>query len=230
MVRNKLLQEAINKRIGNKQVNVILTGNYESFMTAAIVNEKISEKDKYVNTFSLSSVDENDIQLVTDYLKTNHTVVTITDTDIENEKENIDPEFMDNGKFWSDPLYGSTTNFGEIWLMAKTISRVSPNSVVFLEIGIDNLDQLFISDILDNGKNNLSHLDFQYLLGNYFKTICRDRLNKISKIFWYHGLEVEIPWLDNALVQQLVKNCKNIEFTFNPIGDYGNKLLPEELF
>ena len=228
---NKLLQEAINKRIGNKQVNVIFTGNYESFMTAAIANEKLGEQEKYVNTFSFSSstIYEKDVKLVTDHLKTNHTVVTITDADIENEKENINPEFTDNGRLWSEPLCGSSTNFGELWLMAKTIARISPNSVVFLEINIDELDFIFKSNLIDEGKNNLFHLDFQYWLSNYFKTICQDKLNKISKIFWYHGLEVEIPWLDNALVQQLVKNCKNIEFTFNPIGVYGNKLLPEEL-
>ena len=232
---NQLLQEAIIKRITNKPISVILTENYETFMTAAIANEcfenptggsssidneQLNEQEKYVNTFSWSSSlnNEKDIKLVTDYIKTNHTVVTATDTDIENEKENIDPEFTDD----SD----STTNFGEFWLMAKTIARIAPNSVVFLEIGMDNLDQLFEPDLIDAK----SHIDFQHRLLYYFKSVCSDRLNKISKIFWHHGLEVHIPWLDNTLVQHFITNCKNVEFTFNPIGVYGNKLLPEELF
>jgi len=224
---NKLLQEAVVKRIGrgaftppttnlvddlrssdkfgNKPVSMILTGNYEGFMTAAIANEELNDQEKYVNTFSFQS-STDDVQLVTDILKTNHTVVTVTDADIENEKENIDPAFADQV---------------ELWLMAKTIARVAPNSVVFLEIGIDKLDHLFDAH---------SHIDFQDRLLYYFKSICSDRLNKISKIFWHHGLEVQIPWLDNALVQHFVTNCKDVKFTFNPVGVYGNKLLPEELF
>ena len=217
---NQLLQEAIIKRITNKPISVILTENYETFMTAAIANEQLNVQEKYVNTFSWSSSinNERDIKLVTDYIKTNHTIVTATDTDIENEKENIDPEFTDDND--------STTNFGEFWLMAKAIARVAPNSVVFLEIGMDNLDQLFEPDLIDAK----SHIDFQHRLLYYFKSVCSDRLNKISKIFWKHGLEVQIPWLDNTLVQHFITNCKNVEFTFNPIGVYGNKLLPEELF
>jgi hypothetical protein len=266
---NKFIQEAVIKRIGNKQVNVILTGRYEAFMIASIANEKLGEQEKYINTFSWSegrrpsttnsegneategvwseeqsssttnskgrftpgavwsdSTDEKDIKLVTEHLKTNHTVVTVTDADIENEKENIDPEFTDDGKLWSEPLCGSTTNFGKVWLMAKTIARISPNSVVFLEIGMDNLDRLLESDPIVA----LSQIDFQHRLYNYYKTVCSDRLNKISKIFWHHGLEVQIPCLDNELVQHFITNCKNVEFTFNPIGVYGNKLLPEVLF
>jgi asparagine synthase (glutamine-hydrolysing) len=214
---NQFIQEAVVKRIGNKQVNVILTGNYEAFMTAAIANEKLSEQEKYVNTFSWSeSTYEKEIQLVTDYLKTNHTVVTVNDDDIENEKENIDPSF---------------TGEGRLWLMAKTIARVAPNSVVFLEIGIDNFDHFFESEFLDENKEAETNLDFQYKLYNHFKTICSYQLNKILKIFWYHGLEVQIPWLDHELVQQFVTHYPNdINFIFNPIGIYGNKLLPEELF
>ena len=214
---NKLIQEAVVKRISNKQVNVILTGNYEAFMTAAIANEKLGEQEKYVNTFSCSDTTyEKNIQLVTDYLKTNHTVITVTDEEIENEKENIDPSF---------------TNECRLWLIAKTIARVAPNSVVFLEIGMDDLDHLFESDFLDENKETATNLDFQYRLYSNFKSICSYRLNRITKIFWYHGLEVQIPWLDHELVQQIVTHYpNNINFIFNPIGVYGNKLLPEELF
>ena len=242
---NKLIQEAVVKRISNKQVNVILTGNYEAFMTAAIANEKLGEQEKYVNTFSCSdttyeknihppsifptekSMEDlgnsllakpatNFIQLVTDYLKTNHTVITVTDEEIENEKENIDPSF---------------TSECRLWLIAKTIARVAPNSVVFLEIGIDDFDHLFESDFLDENKETATNLDFQYRLYSNFKSICSYRLNRITKIFWYHGLEVQIPWLDHELVQQIVTHYpNNINFIFNPIGVYGNKLLPEELF
>ena len=214
---NKLIQEAVVKRISNKQVNVIFTGNYEAFMTAAIANEKLGEQEKYVNTFSCSDTTyEKNIQLVTDYLKTNHTVITVTDEEIENEKENIDQSF---------------TSECRLWLMAKTIARVAPNSVVFLEIGMDDFDHFFESDFLDENKEKPSNLDFQYRLYSNFKSICSYRLNKITKIFWHHGLEVQIPWLDHELVQQFVTHYpNNVNFIFNPIGVYGNKLLPEELF
>ena len=214
---NKFLQEAVAKRIGNKQINVILTGNYEAFMTAAIANEKLKEQEKYINTFSYSDTTyEKNIQLVTDYLKTNHTVITVTDEEIENEKENIDQSF---------------TSECRLWLMAKTIARVAPNSVVFLEIGMDDFDHFFESDFLDENKETATNLDFQYRLYSNFKSICSYRLNKITKIFWHHGLEVQIPWLDHELVQQFVTHYpNNVNFIFNPIGVYGNKLLPEVLF
>ena len=205
------------KRIGNKQINVILTGNYEAFMTAAIANEKLKEQEKYINTFSYSDTTyEKKIQLVTDYLNTNHTVITVTDEEIENEKENIDQSF---------------TSECRLWLMAKTIARVAPNSVVFLEIGMDDFDHFFESDFLDENKETATNLDFQYRLYSNFKSICSYRLNKITKIFWHHGLEVQIPWLDHELVQQFVTHYpNNVNFIFNPIGVYGNKLLPEVLF
>jgi hypothetical protein len=208
---NQLVQEAVVKRIRDKPISIIFTGNYEGFINAAIVKDK----EHPVNTFSWSdTIYEKEIQLVSNYLNTNHTVVSATDSDIEKEEENIDPEFADHSR---------------LWIMAKNVAKIAPNSTVFLEIGIDDVDSNFVLNPTDESRS--SYLDFQYRLQNYFKSVCVDRLNKISKVFWYHGLDVEISWLDHALVQHIVNNySRNVGLVFNPIGVYGNKLLPEELF
>lgn len=208
----RLVQQAVRKRIvGDKPISVILTGNYEAFMTAAIANDKLEDLGKVVNTFSWTPSDP-DIQTVVEHLKTNHTDVTVTDADIQNEKENIGQEFKDEGR---------------LWLMAKTVAKVAPGSTVLLEIGIDDLDQLFESAPEDGW----AHLDIQHRLHVHFKSLSSNRLNRISKIFWYHGLEVDIPWLDQALVQHIVTQySKDSQLTFNPVGIYGNKMLPDELF
>jgi len=207
IVLNRLVSEAVIKRIrDDKPTSIILTGKYEGFITAAVASNKL---DQSLNTFTWTdtSIGEPDIQRVADYLKTNHIVVSITNDDLDSEKENICPS-MDLA----------------FWFMAKKIASVAPNSMVFLEIGIDQ----FLGS--GESKDDECHLDFHYRLGNYLKSAGPDRLIQISKIFWYHGLEVDMPWLDISLTQHLVTYSRNYLFMFNPVGIYGNKLLPEELF
>lgn len=210
IVLNRLVNEAVVKRIrDNKPTSIVLTGKYEGFIAAAVASNKLNDQNQSLNTFTCSDSEycEPDIQKVADYLKTNHIVVSITNDDIDSEKENVPPS-MDVA----------------FWFMAKKIASAAPNSLVFLEIGLDN----FLES--DKSKDDKTHLDFQYRLRNYLKSACPNRLNDISKIFWYHGLEVEMPWLDISLTQYLVKHSKEFHFMFNPVGIYGNKLLPEELF
>jgi hypothetical protein len=205
---NFLVQEAVAKRMHGQPISVVLTGNYEGFMTAAIAADRA---DSTINTFSWADTKfEDSIKLVTDYVKTNHTMVNVTDAEMD--KENIDPAFANETRFW---------------LMAKKIAEVSPGSTVFLDIGIDQLEYLFETDLLDTNKDTLSSLDYQYKLHHYFKSACAGRKQTVMKIFWYHGLEVELPWLDHRLVQHLVTCARDIHFMFNPTGVYGNKLLPE---
>lgn len=205
---NFLVQEAVAKRMRGQPISVVLTGNYEGFMTAAIAADRA---DSTINTFSWADTKcEDSIKLVTDYVKTNHTMVSVTDADTN--KENIDPAFANETRFW---------------LMAKKIAEVSPGSTVFLDIGIDQLEHLFETDLLDTNKDALSSLDYQYKLHHYFKSACAGRKQTVMKIFWYYGLEVELPWLDHRLVQHLVTCARDIHFMFNPTGIYGNKLLPE---
>jgi hypothetical protein len=207
IVLNRLVSEAVIKRIrDDRPTSVILTGKYEGFITAAVASNKLNQS---LNTFTWidTSICEPDIQRVADYLKTNHIVVSITNDELDSEKENICPS-MDVA----------------FWFMAKKIASVAPNSLVLLEIGIDQ----FLGS--GQSKDDETHLDFQYRLCNYLKSACPDRLNAISKIFWYHGLEVEMPWLDISLTRHLVTYSRNSQFMFNPVGIYGNNLLPEELF
>jgi asparagine synthase (glutamine-hydrolysing) len=207
IVLNRLVSEAVIKRIrDDKPTSIVLTGKYEGFITAAVASNKLNQS---LSTFTWidTSACEPDIQRVADYLKTNHIVVSITNDELDSEKENICPS-MDVA----------------FWFMAKKIASVAPNSLVFLEIGIDQ----FLGS--GQSKDDETHLDFQYRLSNYLKSACPDRLNVISKIFWYHGLEVEMPWLDISLTRHLVTYSRNFQFMCNPVGIYGNNLLPEELF
>lgn len=205
---NFLVQEAVAKRMRGQPISVVLTGSYEGFMTTAIAADRA---DSTINTFSWADTKcEDSIKLVTDYVKTNHTMVNVTDADAD--KENIDPAFANETRFW---------------LMAKKIAEVSPGSTVFLDIGIDQLEHLFETDLLDTNKDALTSLDYQYKLQHYFKSACTGRKQTVMKIFRYHGLEVELPWLDHRLVQHLVTCARDIHFMFNPTGIYGNKLLPE---
>jgi len=221
---NMLVQEAVVKRMRGPPISVVLSGNYEGFMTAAIASERYDARNERnaserngqndsVHTFSWTDTKcDKEIQSVVDYIKTTHTVVNVSDADLNKEKENMDPAFLDEGRFW---------------FMAKKIAEVAPRSTVFLDIGIDQLNHLFETDLLDTSKEALTVLDLQYKLHHYFKSACTGRMQTIIKIFWYHGLDVELPWLDHRLVQHLVTCARDVHFTFNPMGIYGNNLLPQ---
>ena len=211
---NEILINAVTKRIRDKPISIVFSGNYEGFMTAAIVAHQLQEQDKKVNTFAWTDIEGGDIGQVVEYIGSHHTEVAITEADIQNEKENINVALAGTLE---------TAAFHRFWWMAKKIAEMAPESVVFLETGMDTACQ--------PGTTTQPQLDVQYKLQTHFKTICTGWLNTVSKIFWYHGLEVEIPWLDQAVVQDIVTQySKDSHLTFNPVGIYGNKMLPEELF
>jgi hypothetical protein len=171
------------------------------------------EPPSVVLRLSTENEDSNDIKLVVDHIGTDHTEISITDADIIQEKENIN-------------IYYNSANMDEVefckwWLMAKNISKKAPKSLVLLEVGIDELHQK---------KDTMTPLDFRFKMHQHFKTISENRLSIISKIFWFHGLETEFPWLDRNLVQYLVANTGVLNTIFKSKGIYGNILLPEELF
>jgi asparagine synthase (glutamine-hydrolysing) len=213
-ITSQNINEAILKRIGSQQsINIMLTGGYEGFLNAAITSNLADDSTK-IHTYSLSdSVDFNDIKLVIDHIGIDHTEISINDADIIQEKENIN-------------IYYNSANMDEVefckwWLMAKNISKKAPKSLVLLEVGIDELHQK---------KDTMTPLDFRFKMQQHFKTISENRLSIISKIFWFHGLETEFPWLDRNLVQYLVANTRVLNTIFKSKGIYGNILLPEELF
>ena len=215
---NQLISQSVFKRIDkHKNVSVVFTGNYESYINAAIaVQFHSAENESTVNIFSFDQKDggnAEEFQMVTNYLDSSNNIITINDEDIINERENI-PYHLNNSTMDND-------EFCQWWFIAKHIANKNPGSIVLLEVGIDELDK---ERDLDN------KLDFRFKMQKHFKTICDKKMGTISKIMWTHNLEVEFPWLDRSLVQYLIETNNNENMIFNPTGIYGGLLLPDKLF
>ena len=196
-------------------MNVFLSGNFEGFINASIVCdlEGVNDEIECINTYSIGdSADPYDVKLVAQYLETNHTELAISEADYEQEKENINFAFLENM---------DKNAYCKWWLVAKSMAKKSPNSLVLLEVGIDDLER---------NKEDLCHLDYRFKMQKYFKTICNAELITISRIFGYHGLEVEFPWLDRNMIHHFITISNIDRMIFNPKGIYGNKLLPTGLF
>lgn len=213
-ITSQNMNEAILKRInGHDSVAIMLTGGYEGFLNAAISSNLADDSTK-IRTYSLAdSEDSSDIKLVVDHIKTEHTEISVTDSEITREKENINLHY--------NTANMNETEFCKWWLIAKNIAKTMPKSLVILEIGIDELQQ---------EKDSMNPLDFRFKMQHHFKTISENRLSIISKIFWFNGLETEFTWLDRNLVHYLVANTIVLSTIFKSKGIYGNMLLPKELF
>ena len=228
ILSNRLLNDSVIKRIdnfrtnGKKDVNIFLSGNYEGFITSSIVcdYEGVDDSITNINTYSIGQSEGKlpdseypfDIKLVAQYLETYHTELSITETDYENEKENINFAFLENM---------DKNEYCKWWLVAKNIANKSPKSLVLLEVGIDELEQ---------NKEDNCNLDYRFKMQKYFKTICNTKLVTISRIFGHYELEVEFPWLDINMIHHFITTSNAGRMIFNPKGIYGNKLLPVDLF
>jgi len=182
------LKSAVEKRCIYKNISIILFESKESNIITKIANGYfIKNYNIPVDTYSYIINDEN-----RDYynnIGSNNIELQITDEYIESEKENI------NFSIKHDIM--ELKDFYNWWFLAKRISTDKPNSLVLLNVGID--------DIIEKRKNN-SWIEYRFYCRNIFKNIYKNYLQYILKIFYYFGLEVDFPWLDRNIIQYFLSN------------------------
>jgi len=201
------LNDAVLKRsfsnslsIKDKQVVVVVSSGMESNIITAIINNNL-EDDKCIKTFSISNEEEeiNRIEFISNHIESNNTNILFDESEIKDECSK-----------WE--------------LLAKTISNYNPNSMVLLSIGLDEL----IDDVLKSSlhfQDNYKFSNFRFILKKYLKSLYKEKICYISKIFRFYGLEIDFPFLDRNLTQFNITN--NIDdILINPIGFYGEHLLP----
>lgn len=202
------LNDAILKRsfsnslsIKDKEVVVVVSSEMEGNIIGAIINNNLTD-DKCLKTFSISEQEEeiNKIEFISNHIESNNTNI-----------------------YWDNEEYDGDIHYK--WeKIAKTISEYNPNSMVLLSIGLDKL----IDDVLKSSlhfQDEYKFSNFRFILKKFLKSLYKEKICYISKIFRSYGLEIDFPFLDRNLTQYNITN--NIDdILINPIGFYGEHLLP----
>ena len=190
------LYNAVKKRVLNtdRPIACLLSGGLDSSLVTALANKYLQSSDclNYkLKTFSIGLENSEDLKyarIVSDYLKSDHTEIIIT----ENEMFESIPEVI-----YAIESYDTTTVRASIgnYLLGKYISKNTDYKVI---LNGDGSDELFGGYLYFNKCPN--DIEFEKEIRHLLKNIHQYDVLRSDKCISSHGLEPRTPFLDLGLV------------------------------
>jgi asparagine synthase (glutamine-hydrolysing) len=238
---NKYLEQAVIKRVQNSErpVACLLSGGLDSSLVSALANNYIKTTGSLqkINTYSIGLKDAEDLRyarLVSQYIGTNHTEVTISENDMFDAIPTV---------IKSIESYDTTTVRASLgnYLIGKYIREHSTDKVI---LNGDGSDELFGGYIYMNKCKD--DFEFDKETKRLLLNIHNFDVLRSDKSISSNGLEPRTPFLDINFVQQYLsmpisfrnhnninqmeKYCLRRSFTNEFFTTYNKKpLLPDEI-
>jgi asparagine synthase (glutamine-hydrolysing) len=187
---NMLIKSVKDRLLSNRPIGCLLSGGLDSSLIASILCRLIGKEN--VRTYSIGFENSNDLvnaEKVSKYLGTNHKSITINQSDIFFNLNNIIKDLES---------YDITTvrASAPMWLLARYIKENTEDVVLFSGEGAD---ELFCG-----------YLYFHYAPNN--QELLKERLRLFTQMYKYdclradrcissHGLEIRVPFLDKTIIQ-----------------------------
>lgn len=223
---NMLIKSVEDRLLSNRPIGCLLSGGLDSSLIASILCKLIGKEN--VRTYSIGFENSNDLvnaEKVSKYLGTNHTSITITQSDIFFNLTNIIKDLES---------YDITTvrASAPMWILARHIKENTKDIVLFSGEGAD---ELFCG-----------YLYFHYAPNN--QELLKERLRLFTQMYKYdclradrcissNGLEIRVPFLDKSIIQHAFslepellcpKNNNNVE-KFYIRNSFKKGYLPDEI-
>lgn len=223
---NILIKSVKDRLLSDRPIGCLLSGGLDSSLIASILCKLIGPEN--VRTYSIGFENSNDLinaTNVSNYLKTQHTNIVITENDVISNLNNI---IFDLESYDITTIRASAP----MWLLAKYISFHTNDIVLFSGEGAD---ELFCGYLYFHYAPNNEELiaERKRLYESMYKYDCLRADRCVSS----HGLELRVPFLDKEVIRHafsLNADClnpsknNNIE-KFYIRNEFKNNYLPDDI-